>query len=297
MKQQFGTQSSHLLQKKQSSRRNDSADLIDLDEAKIDNVGYIDTMKAHQVQRFNLLENKDFTVHSQVARNYINRQIDVKERVGPYQFRLIERKRLQQEKAGGIAQLQRQGVFVTKSRGDRNKVNSFDTLNKKREQTSALRIGVQKLGHYESSPKKLTQIIERKQVRDELVVRREIGKEADNQDVFVPDMIDYEKVIKTGLARLQMKNYDSWSMLIKLCFDNPTKKNAARNKPNGQNSTVNPVELMRFHPILNKFEISTVKLILAEAQLVKLNANTLLYGCNDKSENWYFILFGALILH
>ena len=101
-------------------------------------------------------------------------------------------------------------------------------------------------------------------------------------------MMDYEKIIKTGLNRLNNKNYDSWSMLIKLCFDNQIK---------GQNSTVNPVELMRFHPILNKFEISTVKLILAEAKLVKLNANTLLFSSNDPSSNWYLILFGALILH
>ena len=54
---------------------------------------------------------------------------------------------------------------------------------------------------------------------------------------------------------------------------------------------------MRFHQIRNKFEISKVKLILAEAKLVKLKANTLLYGSNDPSSDWYLILFGALILH
>ena len=55
------------------------------------------------------------------------------------------------------------------------------------------------------------------------VIRRDVGYEANNNFVFVPDMIDYVKVIRTGLARLQHKNYDNWSMLIKLCFDNPYK--------------------------------------------------------------------------
>jgi len=34
------------------------------------------------------------------------------------------------------------------------------------------------------------------------IKRREVGYEANNNLVFVPDMLDYEKVIKTGLGRL-----------------------------------------------------------------------------------------------
>ena len=82
-------------------------------------------------------------------------------------------------------------------------------------------------------------------------------------------MIDYEKIVKTGLDRLKNKNYDNWSVLIKLCFDNPIKSlnRLGSNKAAESvvDSTVNPLELMRFHPVLNKFEITTVRLILAEA--------------------------------
>ena len=116
-------------------------------------------------------------------------------------------------------------------------------------------------------------------------------------------MIDYKKVIKAGLERLEQKNYESWSMLIKLCFDNPVKisprspRSIGQKKLQGDESNVNPVELMRFHPVLNKFEISTVKMLLGEAKLVKLQPNTLLYGRKDPDAFWYVILFGAVILH
>ena len=98
----------------------------------------------------------------------------------------------------------------------------------------------------------------------------------------MPNIVDYEKIVKTGLARLKNKNYDNWSLLIKLCFDTPAKTSAVPVKKGrvnpGIDLTVNPMELMRFHPVLNKFEITTVKLILAEAKLVKLQPNTLLYA-------------------
>jgi len=90
-------------------------------------------------------------------------------------------------------------------------------------------------------------------------------------------------------------------MLIKLCFDNPyrNKKSGSpsRQRNIGQNSNVNPVELMRFHPVLNKLAIGTVKLLLEDAKLVKMNPNTLLFGHNEPNTNWYFILFGTLVLH
>ena len=54
---------------------------------------------------------------------------------------------------------------------------------------------------------------------------------------------------------------------------------------------------MRFHPILNKLHIRTVKLLLSNAKLCKLNPNTLLYGANENNLNFYFILFGTLVLH
>lgn len=114
-------------------------------------------------------------------------------------------------------------------------------------------------------------------------------------------MIDYDKIVKTGLDRLKNKNFENWSVLIKLCFDNPMKSpkgfGSKKKVRPGVDSTVNPLELMRFHPVLNKFEIITVKLILAEATLVKLRPSTLLYGTQEKNSNWYLILFGALVLH
>lgn len=132
-------------------------------------------------------------------------------------------------------------------------------------------------------------------------MRKDLGHEANNNDVFVPDMKDYEKIIQTGLERLKHQNYDSWNMLIKLCFDNPyrNKKSGSpsRQRSIGQNSNVNPVELMRFHPVLNKLAIGTVKLLLEDAKLVKMNPNTLLFGHDEPNTNWYFILFGTLVLH
>lgn len=107
-------------------------------------------------------------------------------------------------------------------------------------------------------------------------------------------MLDYHKVVTAGLEKLKKKNYDSWSMLVKLCFDNPHTKSGGRK---GAQYDVNPVELMRFHPVLNKLDIRTVKMLLADAKLIKLNANTLLYGHDERNENWYLILFGTLVLH
>ena len=59
-----------------------------------------------------------------------------------------------------------------------------------------------------------------------------MGYEANNNEVFVPDMIDYEKVVAASLSRLRNNNYDSWSMLVKLCFDNPYKSLKKREKSN-----------------------------------------------------------------
>ena len=130
------------------------------------------------------------------------------------------------------------------------------------------------------------------------LVRRDVGYEANNNEVFVPDMIDYEKVVTASLKRLQNNNYDSWSMLVKLCFDNPYKSYQKREKSNQfSQADVNPIELMRFHPILNKLSIRTVKIFLKDAKLCKLNPNTLLYGHNESNRNLYFILFGTIVLH
>jgi len=41
----------------------------------------------------------------------------------------------------------------------------------------------------------------------------------------LPDIKDYYRIIERGLERLKEKNYDDWSMLVKMCFDDPYKKN------------------------------------------------------------------------
>ena len=129
-------------------------------------------------------------------------------------------------------------------------------------------------------------------------MRRDVGYEANNNEVFVPDMKDYSKIIETGLKRLKKNNYDEWSMLIKLCFDNPYASNKKKRDNNRFTETdVNPMELMRFHPILNKFEIRTVKYLLEDAKLCKLNPNTLLFSHREINKNWYIILFGTIVLH
>ena len=100
------------------------------------------------------------------------------------------------------------------------------------------------------------------------------------------------------MKRLRKNNYDEWSLLIKLCFDNPYASSKRKRDQNRfTESDVNPMELMRFHPILNKFEIRTVKFLLEDAKLCKLNPNTLLYGHGENNPNWYIILFGTLVLH
>lgn len=111
-------------------------------------------------------------------------------------------------------------------------------------------------------------------------------------------MKDYEKVIASSLQKLRNKNYDSWSMLVKLCFDNPYKTQSKKEKSNKNSQTdVNPIELMRFHPILNKLSTRTVKTFLADAKLCKLNPNTLLYSHGEVNRSLYFILFGTIVLH
>ena len=79
----------------------------------------------------------------------------------------------------------------------------------------------------------------------------------------MPDMKDYATVIEHGLKKLKNKNYDSWSMLVRLCFDNPYATDKTRKKMDKNTETnVNPVELMRFHPVFNKLDLRTVKLLL-----------------------------------
>ena len=178
-------------------------------------------------------------------------------------------------------------------------ISKFEHLEGKRERSKALQLGVTKANFTESRPRELAKNYAKKtQVSRTERTRRDVGYQANNNEVFVPDMVDYEKVIRSGLARLKNKKYDSWSMLVRLCFDNSlsAKKNDG-DKKRGARANVNPLELMRFHPVLNKLDMRTVKLLLDDTKLCKLNPNTLLYAHNEVNKNWYLILFGTLVLH
>ena len=51
-------------------------------------MGYVDSLKMQEMQRFNLHEDKDFTVQTELARPFIEKEIALKEKIGPYQFSL-----------------------------------------------------------------------------------------------------------------------------------------------------------------------------------------------------------------
>ena len=93
-----------------------------------------------------------------------------------------------------------------------------------------------------------------------------------DDDYFLPDIKDYHRIIERGLERLKEQNYDDWSMLVKLCFENPYKK-----KDNKSQVLVGSVELMRFHPFFNKLSYYAVRDVLQCSRLVKLRTNQLLY--------------------
>ena len=95
-------------QKSRERKGNNNIDLdslFKLEENEKDNLGYVDSIQQTQLQRFNLKENKDWTVKTEKAREFINKQIDIKQRVGPYQFRLIERQRAQSQLKGDTRHL------------------------------------------------------------------------------------------------------------------------------------------------------------------------------------------------
>lgn len=177
-------------------------------------------------------------------------------------------------------------------------MRKFEAARERKERDQALALGVPKVGHIQSRPRELLKDhLKQTKLNKKENIRRVVGFEANNNDVFIPDMVDYEKIISAGLSKLKRKNYDSWSMLVKLCFDNPHSAKQRRSDGRTSNTDVNPVELMRFHPVLNKLDIRTVKMLLEDAKLCKLNANTLLYADGEENQNWYLVLFGALVLH
>ena len=80
-----------------------------------------------------------------------------------------------------------------------------------------------------------------------------------NQSVseyFLPDIKDYHRIIDRGLERLKQNNYDDWSMMVKLCFENPFKYKSSQSDLEVR---VGPVELMRFHPFFNKLSFYAVR--------------------------------------
>ncbi|CDW89131.1 UNKNOWN [Stylonychia lemnae] len=111
-------------------------------------------------------------------------------------------------------------------------------------------------------------------------------------DYFLPDIKDYYRIIERGLEKLKEKNYDDWSMLVKMCFDDPYKKNQIQNQV-----SIGSVELMRFHPFFNKLSYYAVKDFVSGCKVVKLRPNQLLYRQDDISTVIYVIMFGKIILH
>ena len=96
-------------------------------------------------------------------------------------------------------------------------------------------------------------------------------------------MKDYSTVVESALKKLKDKNYESWSMMVKLCFDSPMRKVFKEDEVSKSKTDVNPVELMRFHPFFNQLNYQTVKYFLTETNLCKLAANTLLYARQHES--------------
>ena len=110
-------------------------------------------------------------------------------------------------------------------------------------------------------------------------------------------MKDYSTVVESALKKLKDKNYESWSMIVKLCFDSPIRKVFKEDQVSMTKTDVNPVELMKFHPFFNQLNYQTVKYFLTETNLCKLAANTLLYARQHESSSVFIILFGTIIIH
>jgi len=130
--------------------------------------------------------------------------------------------------------------------------------------------------------------------------------EKDKEEYFLPDIKDYHRIIERGMQRLQQNNYDDWSMLVKLCFDQgswhePDTPKTLTQKINTiakENKVhVGSIELMRFHPFFNKLSYYAVKDFLQSCNLIKLRLNQLLYRQADQNLCVYIILFGKLVLH
>ena len=99
------------------------------------------------------------------------------------------------------------------------------------------------------------------------------------------------------MKKLKEKNYENWSMLVKLCFDSPLRKTLRGDEVSTTKSDVNPIELMKFHPFFNQLNYHSLKYFLSETNLCKLAPNTLLYERQQESHSVYVVLFGTIILH
>ena len=75
-------------ERRRENSNHDLEDIFDINEDDVANMGYVDSLKMQEMQRFNLHEDKDFTVQTELARPFIEKEIALKEKIGPYQFSL-----------------------------------------------------------------------------------------------------------------------------------------------------------------------------------------------------------------
>lgn len=67
-----------------TDNNDDLNDIFSLKDEEFANMGYVDSMKMQEMQRFNIKENKEFQVKTEIARPYITREIEMRDRIGPY---------------------------------------------------------------------------------------------------------------------------------------------------------------------------------------------------------------------
>ena len=189
--------------------------------------------------------------------------------------------------------MQEKGVFLNGTPSQRNDIKTYDLKNKKRDRSVALKSGLLDKSHREALDSRLA--LHNKQKASK-ALSRNINHDS-FEDHIAPNMKDYSTVVESSLKKLKDKNYESWSMLVKLCFDSPLRKVYKEDKVSTTKTDVNPVELMRFHPFFNQLNFQTLKYFLTVTNLCKLAPNTLLYARSHPSKSVFIILFGTIIIH
>ena len=203
------------------------------------------------------MQEKGFSVNTPIAHANFSKDKIKESKMGAYNFQQYQ-KVMNNRQVKSISQMtkvekqqfqEETGRFLNKTPTNRNAMSNYELKSSRRDRSVALKQGLLDKSHRATLESKL--VIHNKNKMNENARTRN----KDTEDTFTahaaPIIKDYSAVVASSLKKLKDKNYESWSMLVKLCFDSPIRKIYREDQVSTSKTDVNPVELMRFHPFFN----------------------------------------------